>query len=162
MNVANTYQELDVWRLCEEIRVLVMAATETGAATKDRKFCDQIRDAAEDAVSDIAEGFARFKPREFAQFLGYAIASTAEVRERTRFAHGRKYFSDSTAAKVTILCVRADKAMRSLRRYLWSVSPEDVPYHPAARPSRSKRRRRTRQKDVSSGEEPQNPREEPS
>ena len=121
------------------------------AARKDLKFCDQILDAAEDAVADISEGFARFRPREFAQFLSYAISSTAEVLERVRFAHDRRYFDEAMAARLIVLCTRADRALRSLRKYLWTVDPADVPYHPANRPHRPRRRRRRR-----------NDREEPS
>jgi hypothetical protein len=66
------------------------------------------------------------------------------VRERTRFAHGRNYFSSEVASKLTVLCVRADKAMRSLRRYLWRVEPQDVPYNEDAKPTR---RRGHREKD---------------
>lgn len=70
---ARRYQELEVWQLCEEIRQRVLAETTRKLPSWDRSFCDQIRDAAEDATADVAEGFVRFKPREFAQFLGYAL-----------------------------------------------------------------------------------------
>jgi four helix bundle protein len=139
---AKRVEDLDVWQLCEEIRVLVTAAIATVPTPKDFKFCDQILSAAEDAVSDISEGFGRFRPREFAQFLGYAITSTAEVLQRTRFAHSRKYFDDDSAAKLVVLCVRADRALRGLRKYLWTVSPDDVPYHPGTEPRQPRRRRR--------------------
>src|SRR5687768_16483474 len=109
---------------------MVLAETDKGVASTDRKFCNQIRDAAEDAASDVAEGFVRFRPREFAQFLGYALSSLTEVRQRTRHGHGRRYFSDEAAGKLTVLCVRAEKAATSLRRYLWKVSPDDVPSNP--------------------------------
>lgn len=95
-------------------------------------------------MADISEGFARFRPREFAQFLGYAIASTAEVLARTRHGHDRKYFDDETAAKLIVLCTRADRALRSFRKYLWSVDPRDVPYHPDNQPKHRTRRRRKR------------------
>jgi four helix bundle protein len=137
-------EDLDVWQLCEEIRVMVLAGIASAPARKDLRFCDQVLGAAEDAVSNISEGFGRFRPREFAQFLGYAITSTAEVLQRTRFAHSRKYFDDDRAARLVVLCVRADRALRSLRKYLWTVSPDDVPYHPATAPRR--RRRDTRPK----------------
>jgi four helix bundle protein len=137
---AARYEDLDVWRLCDEIRRLVHEETARDAARADRKFCQQILDSAEDAVADIAEGFGRFNPREFAQFLGYAITSTAEVRERTRFAFARQYFRPETAARLIVLCVRADKALRALRRYLWTVAPQDVPYHPSSRRARGTHR----------------------
>jgi len=81
---AKKVEDLDVWQLCEEIRVSVTAGIASAPARKDFKFCDQILRAAEDAASNISEGFGRFRPREFAQFLGYAITSTAEVLQRTR------------------------------------------------------------------------------
>ena len=142
---ARNYLELEVWQLCEEIRKRVIAETLTRPAASDRKFCNQIRDAAEDATADVAEGFLRFHPGEFAQFLGYALSSLAEVRERTRYAHGRRFFSDDVAAAITVSCVRADRAARALRHYLWTVSPDDVPYHPTAIPRRRQRNRRNTQ-----------------
>jgi four helix bundle protein len=144
---AKRVEDLDVWQLCEEIRVLVLAGTESAPARKDYKFCDQILDASEDAVSDISEGFGRFRPREFAQFLGYAITSTAEVLERTRFAHDRKYFDDQTSARLVVLCIRADRALRSFRKYLWSVDPSDVPYHPDNQPKRQRKRRQRQRRE---------------
>ena len=142
MTGAKRVEELDVWRLCEEIRMLVVAGNARAPARKDCRFCNQILSAAEDAVSNISEGFGRFRPREFAQFVGYAIASTAEVLARTRFAHQRKYFDDETAARLVLLCTRADRALRSLRAYLWTVAPDKVPSHPAAASPRSKTRTR--------------------
>ena len=140
-----THQELDVWKLCDEIRRLVVGATAKPAVATHRRFCDQICGAAEDAASDVAEGYARFRPREFAQFLGYAIASLAEVRERTRHGYARGFFDDQTAATIIRLCVRADKAARSLRKYLWNVRAEDVPSTPASRPMRSRGPRKPRE-----------------
>lgn len=135
-------EDLDVWRLCEEIRVQVTAGIATTPVRKDFRFCDQILGAVEDAVSNISEGFGRFRPREFAQFLGYAITSTADVLKRTRFAHSRKYFNDDRAATLVLLRIRADRALRSFRKYLWTLSPEEVPYHPDTEPRRRKPRKR--------------------
>ncbi len=127
---ARNYRELHVWRLCEEIRARVLAETERGGAGSISRFRNQIRSAAEDVASDIAEGFTRFHPRTFAQFVGYALSSLDEVRERTRYAHSRKYFSDAAAAEIMVLCARAEKAAKSLRQYLWSVPASDVPRDP--------------------------------
>ena len=139
---ARNYRELDVWQLCEQIRVRVIAETERGRGCSDLRFRDQIRSAAEDATSDVAEGFTRFHPRTFAQFIGYALSSLDEVRERTRYAHGRKYFSDAVAAEIMVMCARAEKAARKLRQYLWSVPASDVPRDPksVARPKAKNRR----------------------
>ena len=137
---AKTYGDLEVWQLCEEIRLRVVAETETGKAALDLRFRNQIRGAAEDAASNIAEGFVRFHPRTFAQFIGYALSSLAEVRERTRYAHARGYFPDALAASLMVLCARCQNAAKSLRQHLWTVALSDVPYRPKSAPPRSKGR----------------------
>lgn len=118
---ARTVRELAVWQLAEELRLLVIAATKRGAGARDVRFCNQIRNAAVDAVSDISEGFARYRPREFANFLSYALSSLAEVQTRTRDGHTRHYFDDETAARLLRLGARAEAAARALRQYLWSL-----------------------------------------
>jgi four helix bundle protein len=127
---AHNIHELATFRLCEDLMKKVEAGTATGNVAQDFKFCDQINDAALDAAADVAEGFARFYPREFARFLDYAIASLAEVRTRTEAGYRRQYFSEKTTSDVLQLCARADKAARGLRAYLWSVEKTDLPPRP--------------------------------
>jgi four helix bundle protein len=109
---------------------LLEAKTAKGKVSHDFRFCNQINDAALDAAADVAEGFARYYPGEFARFLDYAIASLAEVRERTAAGYRRGYFSAETTSDVLQLCARADKAARALRRYLWSVKKDQLPPRP--------------------------------
>jgi hypothetical protein len=70
---AHNIHELATFRLCEDLMKKVEAGTATGNVAQDFRFCDQINDAALDAAADVAEGFARFYPGEFARFLDYAI-----------------------------------------------------------------------------------------
>jgi four helix bundle protein len=133
---ARTVRELVVWQLCEELRLAVVAATAAGGVARNVQFCDQIREAAVDAVADVAEGFARFRPKEFALFLGYAISSLAEVETRARDGHSRRYFDDETTSAILRLAARAESAARALRRYLWSAP---ITNRPEPRPSRRRR-----------------------
>ena len=146
---AHNIHELATFRLCEDLMKLVEAKTSIGKVSYDFKFCNQINDAALDAAADVAEGFARYYPGEFGRFLDFAIASLAEVKTRTEAGYRRHYFSAETTSDALRLCVRADKAARSLRRYLWSVKKEDLPPRPdrteAAEIARGlRKRRRTR------------------
>jgi four helix bundle protein len=88
--MAHRVEDLDTWKLCNQLVERVQAATEKAPASKDFRFCDQINDAAGDALSDMAEGFARFYPTDHANFLGYAIASLEEVRTRAAVGDTRK------------------------------------------------------------------------
>jgi len=67
--IARRYPDLECWQLANELKLRVYAFTAIEPAAWDRKYCAQIRDAARSAPRNIAEGFGRFWPREFAQFL---------------------------------------------------------------------------------------------
>lgn len=97
MTAHNLY-ELATFRLCEDLMKLVEAKTATGKVSRDFEFCNQLNDATLDAAADVAEGFARYYPRVFAQFLDYAIASLAEVQVRTAAGYRRGYFSAETTS----------------------------------------------------------------
>jgi four helix bundle protein len=73
-------RDLVCWQLANELKLEVIAFTESGPASRDFKYRDQIRDSAAAAERDIAEGFGRFRPREFARFLEYARASLMETQ----------------------------------------------------------------------------------
>lgn len=140
--VAHKVEELDTWKLCNELVARVEAATERAPASKDRKFCEQINDAAADALSDMAEGFARFYPNDHAAFLGYAIASLEEVRTRAGVGYQRKYFDEKTTSDLINLCYRTERAAKNLRAYLWTVKREDLPPRPDILTDRRRRARR--------------------
>ena len=143
---AHNIHELATFRLCEDLMKLLEAKTSMGKVSHDFRFCDQLNDAALDATADVAEGFARYYPGEFARFLDYAIASLAEVRTRTEAGYRRNYFSAETTSDALQLCARADKAARGLRRYLGGVKKKDLPPKPdrteAAEIARRLRKRR--------------------
>src|SRR6266516_2072202 len=53
--VAKRYEELEAWRLADELKREVYALINSGAASKDFGFCDQIRDSAASNTKNIAE-----------------------------------------------------------------------------------------------------------
>ena len=81
---ANTYRELVCWQLADELQRRIVAITATPPAKRDFKFCDQIRDASLSVPSNIAEGFARRSPPDFARFLTIAKGSLGETQVRLR------------------------------------------------------------------------------
>jgi four helix bundle protein len=137
--MARKVEGLATWQLCNELVEKLIAATEGGRVATDCRFCEQVNDAAADALSDIAEGFTRFNPAEFARFLDYALSSLEEVRTRVANGHKRKYLSDSTTSDLLSLTLRTETAARNLRAYLWSVDKKDLPKRP--NPTRRKRDR---------------------
>jgi four helix bundle protein len=76
---ARRYQDLDVWLLANELKKKVYALVDRSTARDDRRFCEQIRDSAASAPSNLAEGFACYKHPEFARYARFAKASLTET-----------------------------------------------------------------------------------
>lgn len=73
------FEDIDAWKLGRELNRRVYTATATGAFSRDFALRDQIRRASISVSSNIAEGYARQSPADFARFLVIARASAAEV-----------------------------------------------------------------------------------
>ena len=116
--VANRYEELDCWQLANELKVGVYTLTESGTAARDFDFRDQIRRSAASAPSNIAEGFGRYKPPQFRQFLDIAIASLYETSNHLRDGVERKHFKPVDIEPFLRLAKRASAASIGLKRYL--------------------------------------------
>jgi len=133
MTTAKRYEDLVCWQLADELEKLVFALTETGPASKDFKFRDQIRDSSSSSTRNMAEGFGRFWPADHAKFLRIAKASLMETHNSARTGFNRGYFTAENTERMQRLCGRSGKAATGLIRYLESLVP----------PSPSKHRRRT-------------------
>ena len=78
--IAQRYQDLDCWQLSNDLKLRVYAFIAKPPASKDLEFSDQIRRSARGAPRTIAEGFGRFRPKEFARYLEFARASLIETQ----------------------------------------------------------------------------------
>ena len=78
---AQTFEELRIWQQARKQAKEVY--TEFGGesvSSRDFGFRDQIQRAGVSVMNNIAEGFERHSPTEFAHFLNIAKASCGEVR----------------------------------------------------------------------------------
>jgi four helix bundle protein len=108
------FEDLVCWQLSRALVSEVCAETARGPASRDFKFRDQIRDAAASAPRNIAEGFGRFSPADFARFLRYAVASLAETRNHLRDGEDRGYFTPVLASRLRNLAFAAERATKHL------------------------------------------------
>ena len=67
---------------------------------------------------NIAEGFGRFRHKEFAQFLRYSRGSSYETSDGLRDGVARKYWTAEQIESALILAKRATKANSRFTRYL--------------------------------------------
>jgi four helix bundle protein len=125
MKSAHSYEELVIWQLGCELRDRIFELTKHGPASRDLEFQRQIRKSSSSVPSNIAEGFAYFKPKLFARHLRIAIASLDETKDHLQDGAGTKGYLDPNAAGGLIrLTCRTRRASKQLLRYLDSCKGE--------------------------------------
>jgi len=130
------FRKLIVWQLADELRHEILAFTDTGPASRDFKYRDQIRDAIASACRNTSEGFDRFRPTEFARFLEFARGSLGEVQDCLIDGRDRKYMDGERFDKMWLLSKRAVGANTSLQMYLkdCAASGREPWRHPKPKP----------------------------
>ena len=113
---ARSFEDLVAWQLSRQLHSEVVEFTANGAAARDFHYRDQIRASSASAPANIAEGFARFRPREFARFLEFAKASLAETRSHLIIGHDRGYLSEDHFSRLSNLARAAERATTNLLR----------------------------------------------
>jgi four helix bundle protein len=84
----------------------------------DRKFCEPLRDAVRSPPRNIAEGFGRYNPGEFVQFMDVAIASLDETDNHLRDGVESGYFPPYRGAVTIKFCAECRWLSVRLRTYL--------------------------------------------
>ena len=103
-----------------DLSVRIWRATDEPAIARDEKFRNQIRDASDSIHRNIAEGFGRYNPGEFARFLDIARASAAETRALLKKGRAVGHFTDKSFNELDRIAIRGFVAMARLQRYLRS------------------------------------------
>jgi four helix bundle protein len=121
--VVRHYRELIAWQTAEEFKDEVFGLLRASEGAKsNRRYSDQLIDAAGSVAANIAEGFLRFSPADCCRFLDYGLASLGEAE--TRLADGVKlgYFTAEAcqpALKLARRCLTACVRLKqSQKRYI--------------------------------------------
>jgi four helix bundle protein len=116
--IAHRYQDLDAWQLARELERRVLAFAAQAPASRDVDFCRQIRGSASSAPRNIAEGFGRFLPGDFAKFVRTARGSLVETQDHLDAARERGYLPGNEYVEILRLVHRALGASTSFIVYL--------------------------------------------
>jgi four helix bundle protein len=108
------FRDLVCWQLSYELKCEVFAFTAISPATKDFKYCDQIRASSSSSPANIAEGFGRFRPRDSARFYEIARASLMETRNHLIDGRDRGYLNDNLYFRLSNLARAALKSTTNL------------------------------------------------
>ena len=114
------HRELIAWQLADRLRGQVLKLVSSDPAANDLRFRRQIEDAAGSICRNISEGFYRFNPKEFRNFIRYAQGSLGELQDELQDGFERRYFTDGDFNEAWSLTVRANSALAGLGRYLRS------------------------------------------
>src|SRR5207247_2833561 len=103
------FRDLVAWQLCHTLKCEVFDFTATGPASRDFRYRDQIRDASASPARNIAEGFNRYRPAEFARFLEYALGSLGETRDALIDGFDGRFFDQNLFHRLRILPAAPDR-----------------------------------------------------
>ncbi|MBD0319597.1 MAG: four helix bundle protein [Gemmatimonadetes bacterium] len=112
---AARFEDLEVWRRAKDLAVSIYQVTNAGAFARDFGLRDQIRRAAESAMSNIAEGFERYSAAEFQRFLSISRASAGEVRSQLHLARELGYVSEPESSRLISAYTELGRMIAALR-----------------------------------------------
>jgi four helix bundle protein len=121
------HAEFDVYKLCDEVRRRVRTLVARPAFRRELKLRDQLSQAAESPCPNIAEGFSRYYPRDFARFVRIAKGSLTEVIEHLGSALDKGLITETECADISSLARRARGAATRLILYLESAKAPNMP-----------------------------------
>ena len=113
-----TFEDLDVWKVCRELRTRL--SNLAGSFPKDEKYrlADQLIRASRSVTANLAEGYGRFHYAENTQYARQARGSLYEVLDHLTVCKDEKIVDDETFVRVRDDIVRAITIVNGFIRYL--------------------------------------------
>jgi four helix bundle protein len=136
MRGAKRYEDLIVWQLADQIRVLVFKLTQRECFARDLKLHSQTEDAVNSVCRNIAEGFG-CKHKEFARFLEISRRSLNELGDSFRAAQLKRYVTAHDYEPIWRLTQRLYPAFARFIRYLQTTPDPDCTKTMPARTDRN-------------------------
>jgi len=109
------FEEIRAWQTARELTRRLYMISNQGTLARDFGLRDQLRRAAVSVMSNIAEGFESDSQPLFIKYLGYAKASSGEVRAQLYVALDADYLTQQQFSRLFDL---ADKCSRQLSRFI--------------------------------------------
>ena len=99
--------DIRAWELSMELEEQFTAVLAREPASRDRRFCDDARDAAASTARNIAEGFGRYGDVGFARFVNIAYASHLETQTNLQIALSRSFVSQTEFDRLWVISEEA-------------------------------------------------------
>ena len=117
------HRDLEVWKLADALRRESGKLAGRASFQNDWDLRRQLRRAAGSVAANVAEGFGRFLPGDFARFMRIAKASALETMEHVATAADRRLISEEERDSVVRLAKRTAGACTRLIVYLETAKP---------------------------------------
>lgn len=131
MGIAH-FSEIRAWQAAREMVKMVYAVSQQGKLAKDFSLRDQLRRAAVSGMSNIAEGFSRRSPQDFARFLDMARASVSEVQSLLFVCEDVGYLTEEQTKPLMEIANQTISFTARFQEYLRSdrVHEDEAVYQP--------------------------------
>jgi four helix bundle protein len=117
------YEDLECWKLANELKIGVYGLVDTSRARHDFAFRDQIKRSASSGTSNLAEAFGHYRHKESARYARIAKASLVETHNHLNDGIVRKYWTAADAERFLTLATLAVRATTGWIRYLEASDP---------------------------------------
>jgi four helix bundle protein len=105
--MVRTFEDLDVWKVCRELRIRLSNLAKTFPKDEKYRLTDQLIRASRSVTANLAEGYGRFHYAENAQFARQARGSLYEVLDHLIVCKDEKIVDEETFDRVREDIMRA-------------------------------------------------------
>ena len=114
----NRFEDIVAWQIANRLKLKVLAICRRDSFARDDDLYHQLISAARSGPRNIAEGFGRWRHRDFARFVRQAKASETELLNHFLDARDSGHITEAERTDLSHNAVQAIKAANGLIRYL--------------------------------------------
>ena len=114
----NSFKELEVWKACRELRLLIWKTVKSFPPEEKYRLTDQMIRASRSATTQIAEGYGRFHFQENIQFCRISRGSLFELIDHLTVAHDSEYINEQEHNDLDQKTVRCIQLLNGYINYL--------------------------------------------
>ena len=121
------FKKLDVWQKAHALALCVDRIRKTIRASEYASLRNQIFTAALSIPANIAEGRRKTSEKEFARFLGIAVASASELESHLIFARDANLISENDFVSLVSQTIVVRKMLYALIKRISGSQPHAAP-----------------------------------
>ncbi len=114
----NSFKELEVWKACRELRILIWKTVKTFPSEEKYRLTDQMIRSSRSATTQIAEGYGRFHFQENIQFCRISRGSLFELIDHLTVALESEYITDQQYRDLEQKAIKCIQILNGYINYL--------------------------------------------